>query len=166
MSLVATLQLAHCDVHSGNVIVSASGEPLLIDPLDFHRNAADVYITAYLPENYKALTPFERDRYSIAAVLSTCCNRSATRPRRGCCRIRACIRNQPACFPLKRSRPSCRRSARCSPRQCPREDLQQSFTVKNLASDGISAGELRSDNGVFHVDSGRPGNHRRHCASG
>lgn len=74
-SLVATLQrlyaidLAHGDVHPGNVVVMPSGEPLLIDLLDFRRDAADVYTTAYLPENYKSLTPFERDRYSAAAVL-------------------------------------------------------------------------------------------------
>lgn len=159
-SLVATLQrlhaieLAHGDVHPGNVIVSGSGEPLLIDLLDFRRDAADVYTTAYLPESYKSLTPFERDRYSIAAVLVDVLQTQRDAPAQGVLpyprvyeELAHLLSSETlsTLLPLERALLAAAR---------PEEDLQQSFTVtvKNLAYDGIPAGELRSDNGVFHVD--------------
>lgn len=63
------LELAHGDVHPGNVLVDAEGKPTLIDALDFVRSADTLCTTAYLPPDYKAMGPFERDRYGLAAML-------------------------------------------------------------------------------------------------
>lgn len=159
-SLVATLQrlhaieLAHGDVHPKNVIVSALGEPLLIDLLDFRRDAADVYQTAYLPENYKSMTPFDRDRYSIAAVLVDVLQTQRDAPTQGMLpypRVYEELAHLLSSETLSTLLPLERALLEAAK---PDEDVQQSFTVtvKNLAYDGIPAGELRSDNGVFHVD--------------
>jgi len=63
------LELAHGDMHPGNVLVDADGKPTLIDALDFVRSADTLCTTAYLPADYKSLGPFERDRYGLAAML-------------------------------------------------------------------------------------------------
>ena len=159
-SLIATLQrlhaidLAHGDVHPGNVVVTPSGEPLLIDLLDFRRDAADVYTTAYLPENYKSLTPFERDRYSAAAVLVDVLQTQREAPMQGELpyprvyeELAHLLSSETlsTLLPLERALMAAVK---------PEDDPLQSFavTIKNLAYEGVPAGELRSDNGVFHVD--------------
>lgn len=63
------LELAHGDVHPGNVVIDAQGSPIFLDALDFVRSADVLCTTAYLPADYKAMGPFQRDRYGLAAVL-------------------------------------------------------------------------------------------------
>ncbi|OXC74392.1 AAA domain-containing protein [Caballeronia sordidicola] len=159
-SLVATLQrlhaidLAHGDVHPGNIVVMPSGEPLLIDLLDFRRNAADVYTTAYLPENYMSLTAFERDRYSAAAVLVDVLQTQREAPLQGELpypRVYEELAHLLSSETLSTLQPL-ERALMAAVK--PDDDPLQIFTVtiKNLAYEGVPAGELRSDNGIFHVD--------------
>jgi len=160
ISLVSTLQrlhaidLAHGDVHPRNVVVTSSGEPLLIDLLDFRCDVADVYTTAYLPGNYKALSPFERDRYSIAAVLVDVLQTQREAPMQGTLpypRVYEELAHLLSSETLSTLLPLERALVAAAK---PEDDQLQSFTVtvKNLAYEGVPAGELRSDNGLFHVD--------------
>jgi serine/threonine protein kinase len=47
------LELAHGDIHPGNVIVRPDGTPVLIDAADLRISSTDAYTTAYLPDNYE-----------------------------------------------------------------------------------------------------------------
>jgi serine/threonine protein kinase len=57
------LELPHGDVHPGNVIVASGNQSVLIDALDFDHAPGDAYTTAYLPAEYKTMSPVQRDRY-------------------------------------------------------------------------------------------------------
>lgn len=69
VALLHSRDVTHGDVHPENVVVDSHGCPVLIDALDFRRRGEDRYTTAYLPSNFRELSPFDRDRYGVAAVL-------------------------------------------------------------------------------------------------
>ena len=158
-ALVDTLQrlhgfgLAHGDIHPQNIIITPAGEAIFIDVLDFHRSSDDVYTTAFLPENYKALTQFERDRYSIAAVLVEVLGTSRVAPSDGTFpmpRVYDELGHLLSAQTLSTLEPLGRALLNAS-RADEREAPEFIVVVKNLAYDGVPAGPLRSDNGVFHV---------------
>lgn len=62
-------ELAHGDIKPDNIVVTPEGEPFLIDILDFRSKGDDVYSTAYLPADYKSLSPQQRDLYAFAFVM-------------------------------------------------------------------------------------------------
>lgn len=74
------LELPHGDVHPGNVIVASGNQPVLIDALDFDHAPGDAYTTAYLPAEYKTMSPVQRDRYGLAAVIAEVLGGSQTQP--------------------------------------------------------------------------------------
>jgi superfamily I DNA and/or RNA helicase/serine/threonine protein kinase len=158
-SLLDTLQrlhgfeLSHGDIHPNNIVVNAKSEAVFIDILDFHLNSEDHYTTAYLPDNYKSITPFARDRFAIAAVLADVLGSNRINPLDGkfpISRIYEEIKNlltsdsHSTLEPLER--------ALQEQKQVKEEDAAE-FTVslRNLAYDGVTAGELRNDNGSFHI---------------
>jgi len=156
--------LAHGDIHPQNIVVTPAGEAVFIDVLDFHRSADDVYTTAFLPENYKALTQFERDRYSIAAVLVDVLGTSRAAPTGGpfpIPRVYDELGHLLSSETLSTLEPLISALLNAS-----KEDEQEApefiVVIKNLAYDGVPAGELRSDNGLFHV----AGQADRHSAWG
>jgi serine/threonine protein kinase len=61
--------IVHGDVHPQNILIDENGSPILIDVLDLARRGEDRYTTGYLPHNFRELSPFDRDRYGIAAVI-------------------------------------------------------------------------------------------------
>lgn len=67
---VHSFELSHGDVHPQNIVIADGLVPTFIDFLDFRRSTSDVYTTAYLPAEYKTMSPIERDRYGIAAVIA------------------------------------------------------------------------------------------------
>ena len=74
------LELPHGDVHPGNVIVASGNQPVLIDALDFDHAPGDAYTTAYLPAEYKTMSPVQRDRYGLAAVIAEVLGGSQAQP--------------------------------------------------------------------------------------
>lgn len=151
---IHSLGFAHSDVHPENIIIKNDGTVVLIDVLDFYLVADDHYTTAYLPDNYKFLTPFERDRYSAAAVLTEvlCCSRA--NPGMGefpIPRVYEEIANLLDQKTLSTLDPLSRAIASAETED-KEETLEVTVVVQNLAYNGVPPGELRSDNGKFHIE--------------
>ena len=158
-SLIGTLQrlhaleIAHGDVHPGNIVVKENGAVVLIDVLDFRPNTDDAYTTAYLPDHYKSLTPFERDRYSLAAVLVELLGSTRAQPDQGMYpipRVYAEIANLLEARTLSTLEPLA--NATLDAEKPEIEEIPEfKVIIKNLGSAGVSPGEMRSDNGFFHI---------------
>lgn len=158
-SLVSTLnklhavELSHGDIHPGNIVVRSSGDAVLVDVLDFRRAQGDAYTTGYLPDNYQSLTPTERDRYSLAAVLVEVLDSSREAPTSGSLpipRVYEELANLLGAQTLSTLDPLSKALDKAGENE---KDESQNFTVvvPNLAYSGVPAGALRSDNGVFHI---------------
>jgi len=147
------LEIAHGDVHPRNIIVNVDGSVAFIDLLDFRANADDVYTTAYLPDHYKSLAPPERDRYSLAAVLIELLGSSRTQPTQGefpIPRVYGELANLLAAETLSTLEPL---ASALTDADKPEDEESPEFdvTVANLGYTGVPPGDMRSDNGVFHI---------------
>ena len=154
LTRIHALGIAHGDLHPQNIIVKEDGAAVLIDVLDFRLDADDHYTTAYLPENYKSLTPFERDRYGIAAVLTELLQCSRQKPTSGeypIPRIYEEIANLLEQKTLSTLEPLSRAIAAAGQAD-EAELLEITVVVQKLAQSGVVSGEMRSDNGTFHVE--------------
>lgn len=151
---IHALEFAHGDLHPQNIIVKKDGAVTLIDVLDFHLDVDDHYTTAYLPDNYKALNPFERDRYSIAAVLTEVLGAPRDNPMDGeypIPRIYEEIANllqQKTLSTLDPLSRAVQRSGGADQEEAP----EVTVVVQKLGNSGVAPGAIRSDNGVFHVE--------------
>ncbi|VWX60056.1 DNA helicase [Burkholderiales bacterium 8X] len=147
-------ELAHGDIHPKNIVVTSRGEAVFIDALDFRRGSDDVYTTAYLPDNYKSLTPFDRDRYSHAAVLAEILGANGrAAPLQGPHappRVYEELQHLLTSDTVSSLEPLGRALALSNAEQT-QNVPEFAVTIKNLAYEGVPAGELRSDNGHFHV---------------
>ena len=151
---IHALEFAHNDLHPQNIIVKDDGTVTLIDVLDFHLDADDHYTTAYLPDNYKALTPFERDRFSIAAVLTEVLGTTRENPCGGeypIPRIYEEIANLLEQKTLSTLEPLSRAVTRAGEAD-DGETPEITVVVQKLCNSGVAPGAMRSDNGVFHVE--------------
>jgi len=146
------LELPHGDVHPGNVIVASSSQPALIDVLDFEHAPGDAYTTAYLPPEYKTMSPVERDRYGLAAVICEVLGGNQAQPQ-GPYPIPAVYdqlsrllmeRAASALEPLQQALAT----ALKSPEQ---ETVSVTVTVPNLAFRSVPQGPMYLDNGRLHV---------------
>lgn len=148
------LQLAHGDLHPENIIVRADNSVVLIDLLDYHLDANDHYTTAYLPDNYKSLTQFERDRISVAAILTEVLSCPRENPSAGeypVARIYEEIANLLEQKTISTLEPLSR--AVTHAQQVDKEEIPDVIVViQNLATNGVAPGEMRRDNGKFHVE--------------
>ena len=70
LNRIHSFELSHGDVHPKNIVIAEGLVPTFIDFLDFRRSTTEAYTTAYLPAEYKTMSPIERDRYGIAAVIA------------------------------------------------------------------------------------------------
>lgn len=151
---IHALEFAHGDLHPQNVIVKVDGTVVLIDVLDFHLEADDHYTTAYLPDNYKSLTPFERDRYSVAAVLTELLGCSRENPTAGeypIPRVYEEIANLLEQRTLSTLDPLSRAVAAAG--QSDLEEIPEiDVFVQKLSYSGMAPGEMRADNRAFHVE--------------
>ncbi len=138
-------------------MVKPDASTVLIDALDFHLIADDIYTTAYLPDNYKSLSPFERDRFSLAAVLTEVLGSTRENARTGeypIPRVYEEIANLLSTQTVSTLDPLA--SAIGNIGKADEEEAPEfTVTIFGLAYGGIPAGELRSDNGVFHVSAQR-----------
>jgi serine/threonine protein kinase len=153
LSKLHSLELSHGDVHPENIVVRGADEAVLVDVIDFRRGYGDAYTTAYLPENYKSLTPTERDRYSLAAVLVEVLASSRAAPTAGTLpipRVYEELANLLGAETLSTLDPLSKALGKTTEAKA---DEVPFFAVvmPNLAYSGVPAGELRSDNGAFHV---------------
>lgn len=158
-SLVGTLmklhavELSHGDIHPDNVVVRSSGDAVLIDMLDFRRAQGDAYTTGYLPDNYKSLTPSERDRYSLAAVLVEVLDSGREAPTNGRLpipRVYEELANLLGAQTLSTLDPLSKAIEKVG-RGEKTEAPHFIVVIPNLAYSGVPAGPLRSDNGAFHI---------------
>lgn len=143
------LEIAHGDIHPQNIIVKDDGSTVLIDALDFHLNADDFYTTAYLPENYKSLTLFERDRYSLAAVLSEIFGSAHDKHEQDkypIPRVYEELDHLLSAQTISTLDPLAKSLLNAIQNEA--EDIPEfTLVIRNLDS----AGELRSDNGTFYI---------------
>ncbi|MDR5743950.1 AAA domain-containing protein [Caballeronia sp. LZ029] len=151
---IHSLQFAHGDLHPENIIIKDDGTVALIDVLDFRLEADDHYTTAYLPDNYKSLTPFERDRYSTAAVLVKLLGCAKDNVRSGeypIPRVYEEIANLLEQKTLSTLDPLNR--AVTSASEVDKTEIPDlTVCVQNLAHSGVTPGDLRADNGKYHVE--------------
>lgn len=147
------LELAHGDVHPANVVCRVT-DVVLIDALDYRRRGEDAYTTAYLPANYKSMSPADRDRYGALAVVAEIMGAD-----------RAKLPNGPYPVPdvYKALAESLRaedaistapvRSALAALGRKSEEDqaYEGEIALRGLSYAGFAPGELYSDNGSFHV---------------
>lgn len=142
----------HGDIKPDNIVVQPDGIPVFVDILDYRRNCADFYSTAYLPAGYKTMSPMARDCYSLASVLKELLINGIT---------------QDEMLGLERVQEEIHRLldeqsvSALEPLQSALDGKGQTtsnlniepirITVRNLAMEGISPGEMVSDNGFFHL---------------
>lgn len=145
------LELAHGDIHPGNVVLANDGSPVIIDVADLRLSSDDAYTTAYLPDNYKTLSPFERDRFGLAATLIELLGSSRDKPNTGSLPIPGVydeLANILSAETLSTLEPLIDALEKASrPEQA--EPPLFTVTLTHLGSE--ARGELRSDNGQFHV---------------
>jgi serine/threonine protein kinase len=63
-----SLGFAHGDLKPDNVVIDENGDVFIIDMLDFHHDAEDVYNEAYSPLDAENCTAFERDNYAVMKI--------------------------------------------------------------------------------------------------
>lgn len=152
LSRLHDFEWPHGDIKPGNIIVRADGSPVFIDLLDYRRGGIEAYSTAYLPADYKTMSPMARDRYALAAVLKELLEDSSTEAELlGLEKVREEIqrllteRSVSALEPLQSALDGKGQSTNAP-------DIEPfHITVQNLAAKGVGAGELVSDNGLFHL---------------
>mgnify|MGYP000906933193 CR=1 FL=1 len=146
------LELPHGDVHPGNVIVVSSSQSVLIDALDFEHAPGDAYTTAYLPPEYKTMSPVERDRYGLAAVICEMLGGNQAQPQgpysipKVYDQLSRLLTEHAASAlePLQQALAAALRS----PEQ---ETVSVTVTVPNLAFRSVPQGPMYLDNGRLHV---------------
>lgn len=142
----------HGDIKPDNIVVDIEGRPVLVDMLDFRRSSGDAYSTAYLPPDYKSLSPLARDRYALAVVLDELLTQGQEEGSLlGVERVREEIQR------LLRER----QVSALEPLQSALDGKGQStdlpdvepyrLTIRGLSATGVPAGELLGDNGYFYL---------------
>ncbi|QVQ29524.1 AAA domain-containing protein [Achromobacter deleyi] len=142
----------HGDIKPDNIIITPVGQPVYVDMLDFRRSSDDAYSTAYLPPDYKTLSPLGRDRYSLAAVLNELLIQG---------------QEQGSLLGLERVQEEIqqlltqRQVSALEPLQSALDGKGQStelpdvepyrVTIRGLWSTGVPPGELLGDNGYFYL---------------
>jgi serine/threonine protein kinase len=146
------LELPHGDIHPQNVVVTPDGDAVFIDVLDFAHAPGDAYTTAYLPPEYKTMSPFERDRYGLAAVLAEVFGGTQEAPEgpfpvpRVYEQLRVLLKDRSASLlePLQKALAAALEAP-------PAEHRTIVAVVPGLAYRSIPAGPLHQDNGKLHV---------------
>ena len=132
-------------------MVDAQGSPVLIDALDFARRGEDGSTTAYLPSNYRELSPLNRDRYGVAAVIADIFGGDRQSPA-GSYPLPAVsaelsrLLADTSSSALEPLHAAVAAAARPAP-------VLKTFTfdARKVTRQSIPVGPLLSDNGVFHV---------------
>ena len=148
------LDVVHGDIHPGNVVVAKDGSPVFIDIADLRISSDDAYTTGYLPINYKSLSPFERDRYGLAATLVELLGSSRDEPTIGILPIPAVyeeLNNILSASTLSTLDPLINLLEKA---RKPEQAVSRLFTV-TLTRNIQACGELRNDNGHFHISAQR-----------
>ena len=142
----------HGDIKPDNIIINADGRPVLVDILDFRRSSDDTYSTAYLPPDYKTLSPLARDRYSLAAVLNELLVQGQEDGKllgleRVCEEIQRLLteRHVSALEPLQSALDGKGQST-----ELPDVEPYR-ITIRGLSATGVPPGELLGDNGYFYL---------------
>jgi len=142
----------HGDIKPDNIVVKPDGQPVLVDMLDFRRYAGDAYSTAYLPPDYKTLSPLGRDRYALAAVLDELLVQGHDDSSLlGLERVREEIqrllteRQVSALEPLQSALAGKGQST-----ELPDVEPYR-VSIRGLSNTGVVAGELLGDNGYFYL---------------
>jgi serine/threonine protein kinase len=63
-----SLGFSHGDLKPENIILADNGEVFIIDLLDFHHDAQDVYNSEYSPINSENCSVFERDNFAVMKI--------------------------------------------------------------------------------------------------
>jgi serine/threonine protein kinase len=150
---IHSFELSHGDVHPQNIVITQALVPTFIDFLDFQRSTTDAYTTSYLPLEYKKMSPIERDRYGIAAVIAEIFGGSKTAVS-GPYPIPVVYerlfqllddKNASTLEPLQRA---ITEAARTGP---PEELPVFKVILRGVARHGFIAGVMHPDNGGYHV---------------
>lgn len=157
----------HGDIKPDNIVIDGDGHAVFVDMLDYRRSASDVYSTAYLPPDYKTLSPLARDRYALAVVLEELLVKGKEEASLlGLERVREEIqrllteRQVSALEPLQSALDGKGHSTELP------DVKPYRITIRGLSATSVPPGELLSDNGYFYltIDSSRknPGSKLMH----
>lgn len=142
----------HGDIKPDNIVINGEGSPVLVDMLDFRRSSSDVYSTAYLPSDYKTLSPLARDRYALAVVLDELLFKGQPDDNLlGLEQVREEVqrllteRQVSALEPLQSALDGKGQSTDLP------DVVPYAVTIRGLSATGVSAGELQGDNGYFYL---------------
>ena len=143
---------SHGDIKPDNIVVDEDGTPVFVDILDFRRSGADAVSTAYLPADYKTMSPMARDRYSLAVVIrELLLDVAAGVDVLGLEQVQDEVerlindRNVSALEPLQSALDGKGQSTDLP-------DIQPfRITVRNLRQTGVHTGEMVSNNGYFYL---------------
>lgn len=69
-----SLGFSHGDLKPENIIITDSSDVFIIDVLDFHHDAEEVYNSEYSPVNIDNSSAFERDNYAVVKICSELLN--------------------------------------------------------------------------------------------
>lgn len=69
-----SLGFSHGDLKPENIILADTGDVFIIDVLDFHHDADDVYNSEYSPFNSDNSSAFERDNYAVMKICAELLN--------------------------------------------------------------------------------------------
>ncbi|WP_028869645.1 AAA domain-containing protein [Psychromonas arctica] len=69
-----SLGFSHGDLKPENIIITESSDVFIIDVLDFHHDAEEVYNSEYSPLNIENSSAFERDNYAVVKICSELLN--------------------------------------------------------------------------------------------
>lgn len=150
---IHSFELSHGDVHPKNIVIAGGLIPTFIDFLDFRRTTTDIYTTAYLPAEYKTMSPIERDRYGIGAVIAELfggSKESVTGPYPIPTvyeRIHQLLtdKNASTLEPLQRA------IADAATDDSKKGTIDFNVVVRGLSRHGAIAGPMHPDNGGYHV---------------
>lgn len=152
LSRMHDFEWPHGDLKPDNIVIRPDGQPVLVDVLDFRRAGEEVYSTAYLPPDYKGLSPLARDRYAIAAVIKEfLVDSCSTSERIGlshvCEEVQRLIddRTVSALEPLQAALDGKSHAASAV------DPEPYRVSVRSLATTGIQPGDMVSDNGYFYL---------------
>lgn len=63
-----SLGFSHGDLKPENIILTDTGDVFIIDVLDFHHDAKEVYNSEYSPVNVESSSAFERDNFAVMKI--------------------------------------------------------------------------------------------------
>lgn len=155
-----SIDLAHGDIHPGNVLVRPPGDrrmfssAVFIDLPDFKDGTVDVVTTAYAPANYDRVSLKERDRYAVTRLIGEVLGCSSSDLSTGDLPIpnvykslAECLKVEPAILTIAPIMESLEKAL-----EPPAPDMEVFEVSMSRPPSGFTPGAMHSDNGIYYIE--------------